>query len=477
MTSRAIGYARRHRSRFVEELKQFVRFPSVSNQPQHAQDVRDCAKWLANHLRQTGLEHIRVIPTNRHPIVFASWQHAPGKPTILIYGHYDVQPPEPLSEWRTPPFEPSIKDENLYGRGASDDKGQLFAHVKAIESYLKAQRALPLNVKCIFEGEEELGGSQNLESFVHRNRPALRADAAVISDTRMLGPGQPALGYSQRGNIRFEVEVCGPQQDLHSGNFGGVVHNPLQVLSEIIAGLHDSEGRVTIPGFYNKVREWSDEEREYMARTGPKDADILRDAHVPRDWGEAGYTLYERITLRPALTVNGISGGYQGSGVKTVIPARATAKLSVRLAPDQSPAAIDRLFRDHIAQVAPPTVRVEIRTLSGSHPVLVNRNHPALRAASLAFEKGFGAKPVFSRSGGSVSAAGVFQKHLDIPSVLMGFALPDDHAHAPNEKFNLPNFFRGIKTSIWYIAIAAKMSLGKSEVMQGHFSPKKPGRI
>jgi acetylornithine deacetylase/succinyl-diaminopimelate desuccinylase-like protein len=256
-----------------------------------------------------------------------------------------------------------------------------------------------------------------------------------------------------------------------------VVHNPLQVLSEIIAGLHDSEGRVTIPGFYNKVREWSDEEREYMARTGPKDADILRDAHVPRDWGEAGYTLYERITLRPALTVNGISGGYQGSGVKTVIPAKAAAKLSIRLASDQNPTEIDRLFRDHIAQIAPPTVRVEIRTLSGSRAVLVNRNHPALRAASLAFKKGFGANPVFLRSGGSVSAAGVFQKHLGIPSVLMGFALPGDHAHAPNEKFYLPNFFRGIKTSIWYFAIAAKMSLGKSEVMQGHFSPKKPGRI
>ncbi len=475
--SRALAFARQHRSRFVAELKQFMRFPSVSNQPQHARDVRDCAKWLAKHLRQIGMEQVRIIPTKRHPIVYASWQHASGRPTILIYGHYDVQPPEPSDEWRTPPFEPSIRQNILYGRGASDDKGQLFAHVKSIESYLKTQRALPLNVKCIFEGEEELGGSPNLESFVRRNRSALHAEAAVISDTRMLGAGRPALGYSQRGNIRFELELRGPEQDLHSGNFGGVVHNPLQALCEMIAGMHDSEGRIMIRGFYDRVREWSDEERGYMASTGPKDADILRDARVSKDWGETGYTLYERITVRPALTVNGISGGYQGSGVKTIIPARAIAKISIRLAPDQNPAIIDRLFREHIAQVSPPTVRVEIRTLSGSRPVMVNRNHPALHAASLAFEKGFGAKPVFLRSGGSVPAASVFQKHLGIPPVLMGFALPDDRAHAPNEKFHLSNFFRGIETSIWYMAIAAKMSPGKSEAPQGRSTQQKQGQI
>jgi acetylornithine deacetylase/succinyl-diaminopimelate desuccinylase-like protein len=454
---RALAYARRHRPRFVAELKEFVRFPSVSNQPQHARDVRRCASWLASHLRRIGLEHVRIVPTSRHPIVYAAWQHARGRPTILIYGHYDVQPPEPLSEWRTPPFEPVVRDNNLYGRGACDDKGQLFTHVKALESYLTTERTLPVNVKCVFEGEEELGGSPALETFVKRNQTALRADAALISDTRMLGPGRPALGYAQRGDIRMEVEVRGPRQELHSGNFGGVVLNPLQALCEIIAGLHDSDGRVTIPGFYDKVREWSAEERAYMQKTGPKDASILRDAGVAKDWGETGYSLYERITIRPALTLSGITGGYQGTGIKTVIPARALAKISIRIVPDQKPGEIEKLFREHIARVAPSTVNVRIRTLAASNPALVNRNHPALRAAVFASQKGFGATPVFLRSGGSVPAASVFQKTLVIPTVLMGFALPDDRVHAPNEKFHLPNFFRGIETSIWYLAAAAKL--------------------
>jgi acetylornithine deacetylase/succinyl-diaminopimelate desuccinylase-like protein len=457
---RALAYARRHRPRFVAELKEFVRFPSVSNQPQHARDVRRCASWLAADLRRIGLEQVRIVSTGRHPIVYAAWQHARGRPTILVYGHYDVQPPEPLSEWRTPPFQPVVRDNNLYGRGACDDKGQLFTHVKSLESYLKTEQTLPVNVKCIFEGEEELGGSPGLETFVKRNQSALHADAALMSDTRMLGPGRPSLGYAQRGNIRFELEVCGPRHDLHSGNFGGAVHNPLQALCEIIAGLQDSDGQVIIPGFYDKVREWSAEEREYMQRTGPKDADILRDAGVPKEWGETGYSLYERITIRPALTLNGIAGGYQGTGIKTVIPARALAKISIRIVPDQNPGEIEQLFRQHIAQVAPSTVNIRMRTLAVSNPALVNRNHPALRAASFAYQKGFGSKPVFLRSGGSVPAASVFQKMLGIPTVLMGFALPDDQVHAPNEKFHLPNFFRGIETSIWYLAAAAK--LGKS---------------
>jgi len=454
---RALAYARRHRPRFVTELKEFVRFPSVSNQPKHAGDLRRCASWLAAHLRHIGLEHVRIVPTGHHPIVYGAWQRARGCPTLLVYGHYDVQPPEPLEEWRTPPFEPVVKGNNLYGRGACDDKGQLFTHLKAMESYLKTERKLPVNVKCIFEGGEELGGSPGLESFVNRNQSALRADAALMSDTRMLGPGRPALGYAQRGNIRFELEVCGPRHDLHSGNFGGAVHNPLQALCEIIAGLHDSEGRVTIPGFYDKVREWSSEERAYMERTGPKDEDILRDADVPRDWGEAGYSLYERVTIRPALTLNGINGGYNGAGVKTVIPARATAKMSIRLVPDQNPREVERLVRRHIVQATPSSVSVKMKTLGVSNPALVNRNHPALRAAAFAYQKGFGSKPVFLRSGGSVPAASIFQKSLGIPTVLMGFALPDDRIHAPNEKFHLPNFYRGIETSIWYLAAAGKL--------------------
>ena len=454
---RALAYARRHRPRFVAELKEFVRFPSVSNQPRHTRDVRRCASWLAAHLRRIGLEQIRIVSTNRHPIVYAAWQHARERPTILVYGHYDVQPAEPLQEWRTPPFEPVVRNNNLYGRGACDDKGQLFTHVKALESYLKTERTLPVNVKCIFEGGEELGNSPGLESFVKRNRAALHADAALMSDTRMLGPGRPALGYSQRGNLRLELEVRGPQHDLHSGNFGGAVHNPLQALCEIIASLHDSDGRVTVPGFYDKVREWSGKEREYMERTGPKDGEIVRDAGVLKEWGEAGYSLYERVTIRPALTLNGMSGGYQGAGIKTVIPAQALAKISLRLVPDQNPREIEQLIQSHIRRLAPATVSVRMRTLGASNPALVNRNHPALRAAAFAYERGFGTRPVFLRSGGSVPAASIFQKTLGIPTVLMGFALPDDHVHAPNEKFHLPNFFKGIDTSIWYLAAAARL--------------------
>jgi acetylornithine deacetylase/succinyl-diaminopimelate desuccinylase-like protein len=461
---RVLSYARRQRPRFVAELKEFVRFPSVSNQPRHAHDLRRCASWLATHLRRIGLEQIRIVPTKRHPIVYAAWLHARGRPTILIYGHYDVQPAEPLQEWRTPPFEPVVKDNNLYGRGACDDKGQLFTHVKALESYLRAERKLPVNVKCIFEGGEELGNSPGLEPFIRRNQSALHADAVLMSDTRMLGPGRPALGYSQRGNLRLELEVYGPKQDLHSGNFGGAVHNPLQALCEIIASLHDAEGRVTVPGFYEKVREWSAEEREYMERTGPKDSEILRDAGVAQAWGEPGYSLYERVTIRPALTLNGISGGYQGAGIKTVIPARALGKISLRLVPDQDPPEIAQLLHEHIERVAPATVSVRVRTLGASNPALVNRNYPALRAAAFAYEKGFGARPVFLRSGGSVPAASIFQKTLGIPTVLMGFALPDDHVHAPNEKFHLPNFYRGIETSIWYLAAAAKLAAKRKDM-------------
>jgi acetylornithine deacetylase/succinyl-diaminopimelate desuccinylase-like protein len=453
----ALAYARKNRDRFVAELKEFIRFPSVSNQPRHWHDLRDCAHWLATHLRGIGLEGARIVATKRHPIVYASWKQARGRPTLLLYGHYDVQPPEPLGAWKTSPFDPVVIGEDLYGRGASDDKGQLFTHLKALEAYLKTSGKLPVNVKCTVEGEEEMGGSPGLERFVSQNRSALRADAAVVSDTRMLGPGRPALGYSQRGNVRFEIEVVASHQDLHSGNFGGVIHNPVQALSEILADLHDREGRITVPGFYDKVREWSSQEREYMAKVGPKDADILRPAGVSNEWGETGYTLYERITIRPALTVNGISGGYQGPGIKTIIPARASAKISIRIVPDQDPREIERLFREHIARVAPQSLAVRVRTLALSYPALVNRNHPAMRAAAFAYGRGFRTRPVFLRSGGSVPAASIFERHLGIPTVLMGFALPDDHVHAPNEKFHLPNFFQGIETSIWYMAGFARL--------------------
>ncbi len=442
------------RSRLLTELKEFVRIPSVSSQPKHAPDVKRCAEWLANHLRQVGLENVRVIETKRHPLVYADWLHVPAGPTVLVYGHYDVQPVEPLDEWRTPPFEPVVRDQNLYGRGACDDKGQLFAHVKAIEFYLRQSRRLPVNVKCLFEGEEEIG-SPNLKPFVARNRDALACDTVVMSDTRMLGPDRPAITYALRGSLSLELEINGAAGDLHSGNYGGALHNPLQVLSEIIAKLHDVSGRIAVPGLYDRVRNWGTRERDYMARVGPTDREILGHARAVRGWGERGYSLYERTTIRPALNVTGITGGHQGAGGKSIVPARALAKIDIRLVPDQEPADVERLFRAYVRELTPATVRSEVRTFFRTRPALVARNHPAMRAAFAAYRRGFGVTPVFVRSGGSIPVVNEFQELLGAPTILMGFALPDDRIHAPNEKFHLPNFFKGIETCIAFLRKAA----------------------
>lgn len=449
--TRALNYSRAHRQRFLAELKEFIGFPTISAQPKYAPDVRKCATWLANHLRRIGMEQVKVIPTRGHPIVYAEHCCSPGSPAVIAYGHYDVQPVDPLGEWQSPPFEATLRGEALYGRGACDDKGQMFTHVKALESFLQTQGNLPLNVKCLFEGEEEIG-SPNLIPFVGRNRLQLAADVAVASDTRMLGPGRPAISYAERGSLNLELEIRGPKHDLHSGNFGGAVHNPLQALCEIVGKLHEPGGRIAVAGFYDRVRKWSSRERIRMFRSGPSDDDLLRDAGVGEGWGEREYTLYERTTLRPSLAVAGVVGGYQGPGVKRIIPARAVAKLNFRLVPDQDPRDIDRLFRRHIARVTPPTVRATVRTQSGAKPVLMDPNHRFMRAAALAYRRGFGALPIFLRSGGTIPVVSTFQEVLGIPTVLMGFALPDDRIHAPNEKFHLPNFYNGIATSIWFLA-------------------------
>jgi acetylornithine deacetylase/succinyl-diaminopimelate desuccinylase-like protein len=455
----SIQYARANRLRFVGELKEFVRFRTISAQDNYAAELKECADWLADHLRQIGMGHVKTIVTRRHPIVFAQSRHIPGLPTVLIYGHYDVQPPEPIHEWRSPPFEPTIRGDQLYGRGASDDKGQLFAHIKALESYYATTGRVPVNVKCLFEGEEEIG-SANLHSFLMRNKELLAADVAVVSDTRMLGPRRPAITYSLRGALSVELEVLGPEVDLHSGNFGGAVLNPLQALCEILARLHDERGRVAIPGFYRRVRNCDDNERSYMARVGPQDEQILRDARAKHGWGEDGYTLYERTTVRPALTINGISGGYQGEGVKAVIPSRAIAKLNFRLVPDQEPHEIARDFRNHISRIAPSGSRANVRTSFTALPVALDRTAPVMQAASAAYQKSFGVTPAFIRSGGTIPVVSYLQNLLGVPTVLMGFALPDDGLHAPNEKFDLNNFGRAICTSIHFLAeVSARRNL------------------
>jgi len=465
----ALAYARSQSARFVAELSEFVRFPSVSAQPQHAADVRNCAGWLAGHLHKVGLEHIQVAATAGHPVVYADWGRAADRPTLIVYGHYDVHPADPVSEWTSPPFAAVVRDDDLFGRGAADDKGQMFAHVKAIESLLSTTRTLPVNVKCVFEGEEEIG-SPNLAAFLQRHAAAFKADVAVLSDSPMLGPDRPVITESLRGGLSVELEVAGPGHDLHSGNFGGAVHNPLQALCEILAGLHDRAGRVTIAGFYDRVRAVDETERAYMRKVGPTDTKILADAGARQGWGERGYSLYERTTIRPALTINGISGGYGGRGVKAVIPARASAKLNFRLAPDQDPQEIDALLRRHIARVTPPTVQVTLTTLLSAKPALTDRHHPAVRAAAEAYRQGFGAAPVFLRCGGTIPVADLLKETLGIATVLMGFALPDDRLHAPNEKFHLPNFHKGIATSIAFQHEIAR--IGSAALRQA--APPKP---
>ena len=453
-----LDYAFANRARFVGELEDFIRFPSVSAKPEHRGDAARCAAWLANHLRLIGLEKVTVIPTKGRPLVYAEWLHAPDRPTVLIYGHYDVQPAEPLELWHSPPFEPTRRGDNLYGRGASDDKGQMLAHIKSLESYLHTTGKLPVNVKCIFEGEEEIG-SPNLMAFIEQNQRALAADVALVSDMPMLAPNRPAITYSMRGALSLELEVTGPKTDLHAGLFGGAVHNPLQGLTEILADLHDAGGRIAIPGFYDSVQPSSPEEKDYMARIGPSDEQILRDARTEKGWGERAYTLYERTTLRPALTINGILGGYQGPGPKAVIPAQATAKINFRLVADQNPTAINQLFKKHVGRITPFTLRSTVRTDFATRPVLVDRRNSFIRAAAIACNKAFGAAPVFIRSGGTIPAVSAFHHVLHMPTVMMGFALPDDRIHAPNEKFHLPNFHKGIAASVFFLAeLAAKRS-------------------
>jgi acetylornithine deacetylase/succinyl-diaminopimelate desuccinylase-like protein len=450
VASAAVAYAGEHHGRSVAELSQLLRFPSVSAQPKHAADVRRCASWLADHLRAVGLGDAAVHDTPGHPLVVASWRKAPGKPTVLIYGHYDVQPPEPLQQWRTPPFEPSVRGDDLVARGASDDKGQLFAHVKAIEAWLRSSGRLPVNVVCVFEGAEETG-SPHLAEVLRAHPLVQAADKAVVSDSAIPGPNRPGITSSLRGALSVEIDVRGPGRDLHSGTFGGAVHNPLQALCEIVAGLQDPSGRIAIPGFYEDVRDRR-AERDLLSPVAPSDAELLALTGAPGGWGEPGYTMFERTTHRPALTVNGIVGGYHGPGVKAVIPAEASAKVNIRLVPDQEPTLVDRLLRRHLARVAPTTVRVSVRTMLAARPAVIDVHQPVDEAAAAAYRRAFGRPAVLRPSGGTVPVVSILQQELRLPTVLMGFGLLDDRIHAPNEKLHLPTFFKGIATSIWFLA-------------------------
>lgn len=447
---RVDAYLEARRGQFEEQLKALIRIPSVSAQPDHNADTRRAAEFVRDDLAAMGLD-AELIATKGHPLVYAESLKAPGKPTILIYGHYDVQPPEPLEPWLSPPFEPTVRDGNLYARGATDDKGQMFTHLKAAEAWLKTGGGLPVNVKFLIEGEEEVGGA-NLEVYVAENAEKLRCDYVVISDTSQFAPGMPAITYGLKGLAYFEVILRGAKSDLHSGTFGGAVANPCNALAAVLASLKGPDGRILIPGFYDQVRPLEDWERAEFAKLPFSEAEFQASLGVPSLEGEAGYTTLERKWARPTCDVNGLYGGYQGPGPKTVLPCRAGAKLSFRLVPDQDPKTIAAQFRAHVKAVCPPGVTYEIIDHQGAPAVRVGVDSPGVRAAVRAIEGGFGKAPVFIREGGSIPVVGLFKTKLGVDTLLLGWGQNDDNLHGPNEKFCLADFHRGIKTSAHLMA-------------------------
>jgi acetylornithine deacetylase/succinyl-diaminopimelate desuccinylase-like protein len=432
------------REQSLATLKEFLAVPSVSTKPDHKQEMVRCATWLADQLKFGALE-VSVMPTPGHPIVVAKNKHQPGRPTILFYGHYDVQPPEPLEQWTTPPFEPTVRDNAVYARGAADDKGQVWCHVEAILAW-QAHGGLPVNLTLLVEGEEEIG-SDNLEAFVKQHRDQLRADIAVISDTNQFARGVPAITYGLRGLCYAEVFITGPSHDLHSGLFGGAVPNPANVLCEVIGSLHDRDGRVTIEGFYEDVIELTADERALWKKLPFSEEEFARGLGIPHGNGETGYSSLERKWARPTCDVNGITTGYQGPGAKTVIPSVASAKVSMRLVPNQDPAKIQTAFERTIRSRCPDNVKVEIKWYGASEPVLVPIDSKPTRLAAEALKTGFGKQPTFMREGGSIPVVGLIKRVLGIETLLIGFGLPDDRVHSPNEKFDLDALHGGTRTA------------------------------
>jgi acetylornithine deacetylase/succinyl-diaminopimelate desuccinylase-like protein len=449
-----IDYIHTNRDRYVSELKHYLAIPSISALPMHDDDVRRCAQWTADEMKRVGLENVRLAQTPGHPIVYGEWLHAPGAPTILFYGHYDVQPVDPLNQWETPPFEPTVRDGEIYARGAADDKGQVFMHLKAIEAHLKQAGSLPVNIKLIVEGEEEVG-SVNLDDFIRENKAQLAADVVVISDSAMFDRGVPSICYSLRGLVYFQIDVRGTKSDLHSGVFGGAVANPAMALAQILAQMKDRGGRVKVPGFYDQVRELSETERNEWKKLPFNEKKYRKDLGAPKLFGESGFTTLERVWARPTFEVNGLLSGFTGDGAKTVIPAVAMAKVSMRLVPDQEPDTIASLFEAFVKKVAPKTVEVTVTRMHGGRPWITEFDNPYVRAAGRAIEQGFGKEPVFCREGGSIPVVSTFQQELGLPAVLFGVGLPDENAHAPNEKLDLGNFHGGVvSAAILYDEIA-----------------------
>ncbi len=453
-----IAHVRANRDRYVDELKAWIAVPSISADPAYAADVRRSAEHAVARMRAAGLTEAEVLETGGHPVAYGAWLGTPGAPTILIYGHHDVQPVDPLELWTSPPFEAQVRKKKLYGRGAVDDKGQNLMHLAALEAHLGVNGKLPVNVKVVIEGEEEIG-SPNFEAFLARERERLRCDVVVVSDTAVFAEDVPSLTTSLRGLVHWEITVHGPQSDVHSGYYGGIVKNPLEALAQIVASLKDAHGRVVVPGFYDDVRELSPHERAEIAALP---FDPAREAHalgVPELAGENARLPLERMWFRPTLEVNGMHGGYQGPGSKTIVPSYAKAKISARLVPHQDPEHVKHAVSTFVKRTAPKGVRVEIEAHGDVRAVETSRDHPAVAAAARAMEQGFGKAPVFIGTGGTIGPVSSFDRILHLPQVLIGVGLPDDAIHAPNEKFDLRQFFGGIETMTYlYDELAAALA-------------------
>jgi len=451
-----MNYYQQHQSDFVEGLRTFLRIPSISTLSEHKPDIQRAAEFVRKELLAAGMTAAELIEGQGNPLVYGEWLGAPGKPTILFYGHYDVQPPDPLDEWKSPPFEPEVRGDDIFARGSSDDKGQTYIQIKAVEGLLKTTGQLPVNVKFLIEGEEESGG-EHIEEYVKSKPPRLKADAAVVCDTEMFAPNLPTICIGLRGIVYGELAVEGANHDLHSGVYGGAAPNPIQAIAEILCALKDREGRITIPGFYDRVVPPAGPEREAWARLPFDEKEYTEKEMGARELvGEPGVPLFDRLWARPTLEVHGIRGGFTGEGAKTVIPARAVAKVSTRLVADQRPEEAAGQLKDAIAAACPKGVKAEFTILHAGAPSLTNPDNRFIHAAAEAMSQVFGKETVYIRSGGSIPIVGVFDQYLGIPSVMIGFGLPDDNLHAPNEKFHLPNFFRGIESVARYLEILGR---------------------
>jgi len=441
---------------YIEELKDFLRIQSISTLPEHKNDMQAAAQFVADKIKQAGIEKVNIYQTEGHPIVYAEWLGAPGKPTVLIYGHYDVQPADPIDLWHTSPFEPVIKDGKIYARGATDDKGQMYVHIKSVESFFRVNGSLPVNVKFLIEGEEEIGSS-NLYSFLKSNTDLLKCDAVLISDTSLWDEGVPTITYGLRGISYMEIEVTGPNRDLHSGTYGGAVPNPVNILADIISKLKDKNGRITIPGFYDDVLKPSKQEKENLKKLKYSEKEFAKSIGIKKSVGEKGFSLLERIWSRPTLDCNGIVGGFTGKGAKTIIPSNASAKISMRLVPNQNPQKMEKLFTKYIKKIAPDYVDVKITSIHGGSPFIAKLNQPIMKVAAKAMSSAFGKETVFMREGGSIPIVVQFAEKLKATPILMGLGLDSENLHSPNEHFNLNHFRLGIISSAYFMNELAKL--------------------